>query len=86
MKFTSVNPISDRNCHKEGIHTDSVRAKVVACDTVHLREFAAMNRADVEKVLPTLPHLKEVHKSAHLPTEITIVGEEATNRMTKRSE
>ena len=39
------------------MHTDGICAKVIACGTVHLGEFTAMNGADVEQILPTLPHL-----------------------------
>ena len=38
------------------MHTDGVHAKVVTCETVELREFTAMKRANVEKILSTLPY------------------------------
>ena len=48
MKLTGGRiPVSDENRHSRKMLTNSVRANVVACDTVELREFTAVNRADV---------------------------------------
>jgi len=49
--MTEITEGEDKN-----VHTKGIRANVVADETVHLRKFAAMNGADVEEILPTLPH------------------------------
>ena len=41
---------------REGAHTESVRANVVASQTVHLREFTAVDGTNEEEVLPTFPY------------------------------
>ena len=48
-------PESQREKEKNE-HTKGIRADVVAGETVHLRKFSAMDRADVEEILPTFPH------------------------------
>ena len=37
-------------------HTDSIRAKVITREAVHLGELAAMNGPEVEVILLALPH------------------------------
>ena len=59
------------------MHTDGVHAKVVTCETVELREFTAMKRANVEKILSTLPYF--FLKSAPFHEETRTVGVEVTN-------
>ena len=40
----------------ENERTDSIRAKVITREAVHLRELAAMNGPEVEVILLALPH------------------------------
>jgi len=42
------------------VRTEGVRPNVVTGETVHLRKFTTVNRADVEQVLPTFPHYLQV--------------------------
>ena len=59
MKLTGVilvNCQDHREEMSENEHTDSIRAKVITREAVHLRELAAMNGPEVEVVLLALPH------------------------------
>ena len=59
MKLTGVilvNCQDNREEMSENEHTDSIRAKVITREAVHLREFAAMNGPEVEVILLALPH------------------------------
>ena len=59
MKFTGVVSMSGRNHEGQTrgcVHTEGICPNVVTGEIVHLRKFAAMNRAKVKEVLHTLPH------------------------------
>jgi len=59
MKLTGVVLISDQDRggrRQEALHTQGIRTKVVTGETVVLRKVTAMKGAEVQEVLPTLPH------------------------------
>ena len=58
MKLTGVILMSSQNHggKKEDVHTESVCAKAVTGETVHLRNITAVKGAKVQKALPALPH------------------------------
>ena len=71
---------------KRGSHlrTERVRPDMVAGEIVNLRKFTAVDRTNVEQVLPAFPHwVQNGFRVSSLHPEITTVVR--TNRMTKRS-
>ena len=59
MKLTGVilvNCQDNREEMSENERTDSIRAKVITREAVHLGELATMNGPEVEVILLALPH------------------------------
>ena len=56
MKFTDMVLVTEITGEEVNEDTVSICPNMITGETVHLRKFAAVDRANVQEVLPALPY------------------------------